>query len=286
MKKLPWNKETQVSNLSDSLGKLNSILGSIFNQNLNSENLKHLLDIQSDAKLSELQKRGTNVFFNTLGEKQGNIEEIISKSIKYLPPESPSSTELPDRNWILDFFDLCQNCSDTEIQEIWAKLLAYKVDNPNSHSRRLMHTIRMLEPNEATTFNNMAKCVCEITIGSNIEGLDDFGSNFGTVWVAAESVLIDEEDFEFNINYDTCLTLEEMGLLSNKEYDGADNLLSEIAFLVDNEKVIYKLNEATISIFEFTKIGFELFEIANHELNQSYKGTIIQELELANMIKK
>jgi len=286
MSKLPWNKETQVSELKNSLEKLNTILGSIFNQKLNTDELKHLLDIQSDAKLSELQKRGTNVFFNTLSEKQGNIEEIISKSKKYLPPESPSSKKLPDRNWVLDFFDLCQNCSDSEIQEIWAKLLADKVDDPNSHSRRLMHTIRMLEPSEASTFNNMSKCFCEITIGSNIEGLDDFGSNFGTIWVAGETVLIDEEDYEFNVDYDTCLTLEEMGLLSNKEYDGADDLLSEIAFLVNNEKLVYKLKEATISIFEFTKIGFELFEIANHKLNETYKNTVIKELELAKMIIK
>ena len=285
MKKLPIRIEPEtIAGKTKPIAKLLSILAETFGRPTSPDSIKNVMDVISNDAIDSIEKRGVDVFINTLGQKQHNVESIINKSFKFLPPEVVSP-EMPDQEWVLDFFDLCQNCSNEEVQEIWAKLLADKVDNPKAHSRRLMHTIKLLEVIEARIFNNMSKCFCELTLGGGDEELDDLGLNFGTVWVAGDTVVIEEEDDAFKIDYDTCLTLEEIGLLSNKEYFGEDDILSEIAFLQDGKKETYQLQNATISIFEFTKIGHELFKVANHELNPAYKNLILSKLAEADMLK-
>lgn len=286
MKKLPIRIEPKaIEGKTEPIKKLLNILADNFGRSTSPDTLKNVMDVISNDAIDAIEKRGVDVFINTLGQKQYNVESIINKSVKFLPPDKVVSSKMPDQEWVLDFFDLCQNCSNEEVQEIWAKLLADKVDNPDAHSRRLMHTIKLLEVIEARIFNNLSQCFCELTLGGGDEELDDLGLNFGTVWVAGETVVIDEEEDAFKIDYDTCLTLEEIGLLSNKEYFGEDDLLSEIAFLQDGKKETYQLQNATISIFEFTKIGYELFEVANHELNPVYKNLILSKLSEADMLK-
>jgi len=251
----------------------------------------NVVDAISKVIVEDVEARGLKVFINQLGQKQLNIESIINKAIKFLPLETTKSTELPDKEWILDFFDLCQNCSNEEVQEIWAKLLADKVDNPNVHSRRLMHTIKLLEVNEARTFNQMSKCFCELTLApvellELDENINDFGFNFGTVWSVGDTVLIEDFEVEFGVDYDTCLTLEEIGLLSNKEYSEDDNIISQVSFRINDEEKVFKLKNATISIFEFTKIGFELFEITNQKLDKRYMDSVVKCLKKNKMLKK
>ena len=139
--------------------------------------------------------------------------------------------------------------------------------------------IKLLDVKEAFTFNNLSKCFCEISLGSKGNEFDEFGNNFGTIWSVGETVIIEDNSYDFGIVYDTCLNLQEIGLISNKEYFEDDDIVRKVSFIENGETQSYYLNKARLSIFEFTKIGFELFEIANHHLNPEYKKEILEHLK-------
>ena len=82
--------------------------------------------------------------------EQDNIESIAGKAIHYLP-ETIEGSQV-DRDWIHKYFKLAAEISKSEMQEMWAKVLAQEVSRPGQFSRRSLDTLSSLSKEEGDIF--------------------------------------------------------------------------------------------------------------------------------------
>ena len=89
--------------------------------------------------------------------RQQNIEAISTKAFSELPPIA--SKEPPSADWINNFFDLCKDISDEDLQEIWARLLAGEVSNPGQYSVRTLQALKTIDSREAKLFTSYCSSI-------------------------------------------------------------------------------------------------------------------------------
>lgn len=65
-------------------------------------------------------------------------------------------------DWFNFYFDKVRLISDESVQCMWAKILANEINCPGSYSRALLHTLSIMEANQASLFCNIARfCMYE-----------------------------------------------------------------------------------------------------------------------------
>lgn len=240
----------------------------------------------SNVITDEIQLRGINVFLEQVTKKQLNFEKIVNKTIKYLP-QKLTSEKLPDDGWMMDFFDLCQNCTDNEIQELWAKILADEVDNPNTHSRRLMHNLKILSPVEAKFFKMFAECQCVVHARLNDSNKEIYNneviSNKGVIVAVNDEIVIGKHT-NTDFDYHKLLHLTHVGFFDRVSFfisEDNDFIADEIQFGENR----YKLKDAELEVFEFTSLGTELLEIAHIKKDEEYESFITGYLKENEMLR-
>ncbi|QMU63321.1 MAG: DUF2806 domain-containing protein [Flavobacteriaceae bacterium] len=89
--------------------------------------------------------------------RQRNIDGIVAKVIEFAREKEGSENAVgPD--WIIEFFNIAQDCSHENMQYLWAKLLASEVEEPSSISRRTLSIIKLLIHQEARVFTKLCNC--------------------------------------------------------------------------------------------------------------------------------
>jgi uncharacterized repeat protein (TIGR03899 family) len=107
-------------------------------------------DIEARA-LARLRKRETR--------RQNNIEAITEKAFDALPPPEQMSEQRVDEDWTTRFFNECQDISDEQMQQIWARILAGEVARPGSFSPRTLSIVRDLTKNDADLFVKLCRFI-------------------------------------------------------------------------------------------------------------------------------
>lgn len=103
----------------------------------------------------ELANRAKNRFLFQQIKKQQNIESVISNAYAELETHTVASSTPVDDNWVSAFFDSVANVSDSQMQEIWGKLLAGEIIQPGRYSLRTLDTLKHLTTREANLFVKM-----------------------------------------------------------------------------------------------------------------------------------
>ncbi len=88
--------------------------------------------------------------------RQKNIDQIAEKAAKQLQQEQSVSEEPVNKDWSKRFFNITEDVSDEEMQEIWAKILAGEIKKPQSYSLRTLELLKNLSKWEAETFMKFA----------------------------------------------------------------------------------------------------------------------------------
>src|SRR5271165_1532604 len=90
-----------------------------------------------------------------------NIRLIIEKAIQYL-----NSRDIPDQRvdqTFLDFFaDYCQRASDPDTQDVWAQILAAKIQRPRGLSIRTLRMIQDINQDIAKKFVRFSSLVFKV----------------------------------------------------------------------------------------------------------------------------
>ncbi len=92
-----------------------------------------------------------------------------------------------DDDWIANFFDKCRIVSDSEIQSLWARVLAGEANAPSTYSKRTVNFIAELDKSDAELFTKL--CGFGWIIGDIVPLVFDYqaeiynkhGINFGTL---------------------------------------------------------------------------------------------------------
>lgn len=108
---------------------------------------------ESNIQISDIQRRAMRRFLVEEGKKQSNIEDITEKALPLLSEES-NPQDIED-DWITNFFDKSRIVSDTEMQQLWAAVLAREANNPGMFSRKSVNLLSDMEKRDAELFTTL-----------------------------------------------------------------------------------------------------------------------------------
>jgi hypothetical protein len=98
-----------------------------------------LIKAKADAELQEIRMRMNERLEKQEVRRQRNIESIATKAAHALPPpdrEQEVSDKPVNEDWTTRFFQECQDISDEQMQQLWARILAGEVTKPGSFAPR------------------------------------------------------------------------------------------------------------------------------------------------------
>ncbi len=109
---------------------------------------------QANAEQLTLAERACQRMVHEEVQKQLNIENIISKTLPLLKEDS--QIESLDKDWIVHLFEKAKLVSDSEAQELWAKVLSAEANHSGTISKRTLNLIAELDKREAELFMKLA----------------------------------------------------------------------------------------------------------------------------------
>lgn len=166
-------------------------------------------------------------------EKQKNIDVVTRIAAEQLSQLPSVSSDKVDEYWTRRFFNIVEDISDDEMQQLWGRILAGEVKQPKSFSLRTLELLKNITKEEANVFIKFAKAK-----------------------IVAEDIafiLSNQDDkfleHEFEITFLERLLLTELGLLR-----GETNL---------NFSLTANQNEKTVEIFQYGKTGIQFNRMEN-----------------------
>ena len=157
-----------------------------------------LIKAQSEIEITDLHRRAACRFFEEEAQRQKNMEDVTAKALSQLK-ENANPSAIQD-DWIVNFFDKSRIVSDSEMQDLWSRVLAGEANVPGTYSRRTVNFLSDLDKAEANLFTKLC----------------------GFVWMIRVLVLLvfDQKAEIYNrhgINYDNLRHLDSIGLIQYNE---------------------------------------------------------------------
>ena len=217
-----------------------------------------------------LRKRASDRVAYIETKRQENIESINEKAFHELPDNVTSTP--PDSDWMHDFYSICQDVSDEDLQLLWARVLAGEVSSPGKFTIRALQLLKSLTHREAELFLKFCgNVLC-------FKGKDEV--------VYARVIGLETNEILYNqMTHMDVIHLAELGLVSYKEmktYTGESkyqqfkyleyfhhlfeiknrfNMFNPITWL-------YFLRDKTIEMEFLTELGVELMQVAKGDFSE------------------
>lgn len=206
--------------------------------------------------------------------RQSNIDSIIVKAISFAREKEASDKPI-DPDWIVEFFNVAQDCSDENMQYLWAKLLADEITEPNSFSRRALTTIKMLNSSEALVFSKLCCCIWDLEeshFGREKMLLKDMDANGR----------YSDETWGFNGSFIS--HLEQVGLVYDSFLQLDEKRIYNASFFGKSFKLKAHQKEQQIDLVALTQVGQEIFRIVRPEPNQEYFDHTLEYFQKINIL--
>jgi uncharacterized repeat protein (TIGR03899 family) len=224
--------------------------------------IKSLDNKQTDLSLNEeIKERTKNRIEYQETKKQLNLESITSVAAENLINEEAITDEPIDEDWKTRFFNIAQEISNEEMQELWGRILAGEIKQPKSYSLRTLELLKNLSKDEAEIFTKLAEYK----------------------FVSGNKYLIYNKnkyvENKLNISFTDKLLMVELGLIvgtENLQYifnpSGSNNQTQLIEY---GKKgiVFYRKPQSpkkTLDVIAFTKTGAELSKLIEQSYNVEY----------------
>ena len=207
------------------------------------------IEAHSEIEVIDLRQRAAQRRIEEDTRHQKNMEDITAKAIPHLNEEAKPGDMEDD--WVANFFDKCRLVSDSEMQSLWARVLAGEANAPSTYSKRTVNLLSDLDKSEAELFTQLC--------------------GFGWIVRSFVPLVFDEKTEIYNrhgINFNTLSHLESIGLVHFASPNNFKRFnLPKICFVHYYDKLLLLelLEEADnaldIGKIRLTKIGQELAPI-------------------------
>lgn len=179
--------------------KVSSAIGGIFEpwqikRVAKAETEASLMKAKTGIEITDLHRRAMRRFVEEEANRQENMEEITKKALPQL--ESKSDPSMMDDDWVTNFFDKSRIVSDTEMQYLWAQVLAGESNKPGTYSKRTVSFLGDLDKRDAELF--LALCGFGWAVG-----------RFTPLIFDAQATIYNEK----GINFETLTHLDSIGLI-------------------------------------------------------------------------
>lgn len=206
--------------------------------------------------------------------KQQNIESVVDKAYELLESESDVTDEPVDQDWTRRFFNITGEVSNSEMQEVWARILSGEIKHPGSFSMRTLETVRNMSKEEAQAFQRIIPLIIHngkvYFVLSDSDVLKKYGSSFTDIMALDECGLMDSSG---TLSLNLSITKAE------PEYLLSDTLVVVIKGKKEESEKI------SLGIHTLTRAGVELFNILEHEPNEDYTIQVANHIFSKNTAK-
>jgi len=110
-----------------------------------------LIKARAEIEITDLHRRAMHRFVEEEAKRQENMETITQKAIPQLEEDSDPSKMEDD--WVTNFFDKSRIVSDSEMQDLWASILAGEANSPGTYSKRTVNFLGDLDKRDAELFS-------------------------------------------------------------------------------------------------------------------------------------
>jgi hypothetical protein len=180
-----------------------------------------LIRVESQIELEQLRERTkARVDAEELIQQQ-NIEAVVDVAAAQLHGASVSDVAV-DADWLARFYRECRNVSDSEVRQVWGRILAGETATPGSFSSRTISTLTLLTRADADAFRKL----CSMSFS-------DRGASYHLYPNEPDVKAVRERE---DIKYGVLLNLQESGLLT----------VSDTLGVTFKEPVFTKLARATV----------------------------------------
>ncbi len=203
--------------------------------------------------------------------KEKNIEEVINvaKNVLEKEPINTISQDNVEEDWIMRFFNSIQDISDKKMQDLWGKILAGEIKNPNSFSFRSLDAMTKMSKSEAQLFEKMSKYI--INFHGHLAILNDSHLNN-----------------RYSVTYSRILALDECGIIDSNalmtlKIRKNDNL---VVVIVDETQLLLakveEEKEIEIKVFKLTRIGQDLYRVIGGQVDENYFNEVAKYIARKN----
>ena len=254
----------------DGLAKLAETVGGWFGWNARA--IEHNAEAEAYATVRKVDAENAAALIKLQGEdqladyilarekrKMNNVQSVVEQAQQHFVEGEQVSREPVNQDWVNRFFTIVEDVSDSEMQKLWAQILAGEIKRPKSYSLRTLELLRNLTIEEALDIQEASKYYIN-SVG-----------------------LCSEQSFGVNINLQS--KMDELGIICG------ENLISSFILSPNDEPWdliigksrlirIYPKDKVTIQLrhYTVTKIGKEIFALTD-------KNDLAFALQLAHHLK-
>lgn len=221
-----------------------------------------LIKAKSEIEITDLHRRAMHRFVEEEANRQENMEEITKKALPQLKDESDPN--LMDDDWVTNFFDKSRIVSDSEMQDLWASVLAGESNTPGTYSKRTVNFLGDLDKRDAELF--VALC------------------RFGWIVDDFTPMIFDEQATIYNdkgINFATLSHLDSIGLIQFGSFSGfsRQGLPKTFAVLYYGQPLLLTMeneedNEVNVGKVLLTQVGRELASVCQAQGVDGFVGYV------------
>ena len=214
---------------------------------------------QGELEVEELERRTRCRIQLQDAYHQRNLENIIHEAASLMDDNAKPEAIEPD--WMANFLRKAEGISDDEMQNLWARVLAGKSNNPGTFSRRTVNLLADLDKDDAEKFANLCRYLW----------YDFKGERYPMIFDIGEPIYK-----EHGLDYSTLLHLETIGLIQLAQGSlFAKSFDSQIAMLMYDNNQLVALREGVSAQMKIgrvllTKTGQELSHVCKFEPVEGY----------------
>ena len=128
------------------------------------------INAESQIEVTDIQRRAMLRWVAEEGARQANIERITEQAIPLLGQNAaPQNLE---SDWITNFFDKARVVSDTDMQQLWSRILAGEATAPGTFAKRTVNVLGELDKSDALLFESL--CGFVWNFGTGVPLIQDF----------------------------------------------------------------------------------------------------------------
>lgn len=186
----------------------------------NAEAYAAIKQAETETKVEFLKLKGQEEIAKYISARESrkinNVKSVVEKATSHFMEEEKVSNEPVNTDWTNRFFSIVEDISDETLQDIWGRILAGEVKQPNSFSLRTLDLLRNVTKEEAELFVKASKYYVE----KNFICTEEFALSLHETLLLGETGFINSEELtkEWNIEPNSKLEIiiDRNTLLSRK----------------------------------------------------------------------
>ena len=223
----------------------------------NAEAYAAIKQAETETKVEFLKLKGQEEIAKYISARESrkinNVKSVVEKATSHFMEEEKVSNEPVNTDWTNRFFSIVEDISDETLQDIWGRILAGEVKQPNSFSLRTLDLLRNVTKEEAELFVKASKYYVE--------------KNF----ICTE---------EFALSLHETLLLGETGFINSEELTKEWNIEpnSKLEIIIDRNTLIILHNDTNKKVWcqpsvkKLSKAGIEILSLVEKtDRNKFYK---------------